>query len=290
MSWKLRHCVKKGYVQPALDLIDAGANIHSMYRWGVNRGNRIVHAVIYNPNMTAQLLPRLLECGVLNRRYSPASHPLNYALLSGNGIATDIILSYLEDHNIDFVEYVTEHDCVRFAVQSNAAILHEFLQYIPPDLVDNHGNTILHHAVNGIEEDFLTIPEIRRIIMVILMHGCPIDSLDVFGRSAYRVAEVRKLPVLDIFQQFRARDSIRQRSVLAICRRLCPGKKRAVTHSMFEDAVVDDGEICTICLTPFENNACKTKCGHFYHRECISKWWQRSEKCPVCQSALHLPA
>lgn len=43
---------------------------------------------------------------------------------------------------------------------------------------------------------------------------------------------------------------------------------------------------CTICLGDFEENDICTHlpkpCGHYYHKECINKWFHKSSKCPLC--------
>jgi hypothetical protein len=41
---------------------------------------------------------------------------------------------------------------------------------------------------------------------------------------------------------------------------------------------------CIICLNDMETNQSATllKCGHVYHTECIHKWFQRRNVCPVC--------
>lgn len=56
---------------------------------------------------------------------------------------------------------------------------------------------------------------------------------------------------------------------------------------------------CPVCLQPFgEEDCCKTRCGHAFHRVCVEKWvdhqhavCQRERKaveasCPVCRTTL----
>ena len=45
------------------------------------------------------------------------------------------------------------------------------------------------------------------------------------------------------------------------------------------------GVMCTICLDEYENMDIlrKTKCGHIYHDECVTPWFNKSPTCPVCR-------
>lgn len=44
--------------------------------------------------------------------------------------------------------------------------------------------------------------------------------------------------------------------------------------------------VCSICLENFENddNVRLLKCHHIYHDECIKEWFERSSKCPLCNT------
>lgn len=49
---------------------------------------------------------------------------------------------------------------------------------------------------------------------------------------------------------------------------------------------------CVVCLEDLGDTAselCSTHCGHMFHRACLSKWLQRSDKCPSCQASLMRP-
>ena len=41
-------------------------------------------------------------------------------------------------------------------------------------------------------------------------------------------------------------------------------------------------EECSICLDVIEQNRRELKCTHNYHKECIEKWLEKSNKCPLC--------
>jgi hypothetical protein len=40
---------------------------------------------------------------------------------------------------------------------------------------------------------------------------------------------------------------------------------------------------CIICLSKNRKNLIKTKCNHYYHKECIIKWCEISNTCPACR-------
>eukprot|EP00928_Gymnodinium_smaydae_P013951 TRINITY_DN15056_c0_g1_i1.p1 TRINITY_DN15056_c0_g1~~TRINITY_DN15056_c0_g1_i1.p1 ORF type:complete len:155 (-),score=25.51 TRINITY_DN15056_c0_g1_i1:175-639(-) len=46
-----------------------------------------------------------------------------------------------------------------------------------------------------------------------------------------------------------------------------------------------EGSTCSVCLVAFTHSdaVAALKCGHFFHRECVSKWLlERSRCCPLC--------
>ena len=46
-------------------------------------------------------------------------------------------------------------------------------------------------------------------------------------------------------------------------------------------------EQCTICLEQHDKTtSCKTQCGHYFHKDCITKWAKRSFSCPLCRTQL----
>jgi len=49
-----------------------------------------------------------------------------------------------------------------------------------------------------------------------------------------------------------------------------------------------DGESCSICYNPLEENVVQTICSHAFHSECIDRWVQVSNppSCPMCRGAL----
>jgi hypothetical protein len=44
-----------------------------------------------------------------------------------------------------------------------------------------------------------------------------------------------------------------------------------------------DGYECPICFESNGSGWLKTECGHTFHTDCISRWWDESESCPCCR-------
>ena len=45
---------------------------------------------------------------------------------------------------------------------------------------------------------------------------------------------------------------------------------------------------CSICLSKIYKQKIKLKCNHFYHKECIEKWFTKNNSCPVCRKEILL--
>ncbi len=52
--------------------------------------------------------------------------------------------------------------------------------------------------------------------------------------------------------------------------------------------IVETATECPICSAPFRagDSACKTVCGHTFHRKCVDDWMSRSDKCPMCRASM----
>ena len=48
---------------------------------------------------------------------------------------------------------------------------------------------------------------------------------------------------------------------------------------------------CSICLNPvrYTRASKQLDCGHLYHRECIDKWMEFGDTCPMCRSQVSVP-
>lgn len=47
---------------------------------------------------------------------------------------------------------------------------------------------------------------------------------------------------------------------------------------------------CTICLEPMRSSeeSLTLECHHGYHVDCIKKWKENNESCPLCRRNLHV--
>jgi hypothetical protein len=47
---------------------------------------------------------------------------------------------------------------------------------------------------------------------------------------------------------------------------------------------------CSICLEPIRasNESLTLECCHKYHVDCIKRWKQNNESCPLCRDNLHV--
>jgi len=40
---------------------------------------------------------------------------------------------------------------------------------------------------------------------------------------------------------------------------------------------------CCICLKDFTNDSIMLSCGHHFHSECLLKWFDKKNTCPMCR-------
>jgi len=52
-------------------------------------------------------------------------------------------------------------------------------------------------------------------------------------------------------------------------------------YEYMNEASIDEDLVCSICGTVM-NNPCRTPCGHHFCRECIAKWLEQHQTCPLC--------
>lgn len=57
--------------------------------------------------------------------------------------------------------------------------------------------------------------------------------------------------------------------------------------SNLEELNVNKEEKCSICLTNFEDGEelANLQCNHYFHIDCIKKWLNKNESCPLCRSS-----
>lgn len=44
---------------------------------------------------------------------------------------------------------------------------------------------------------------------------------------------------------------------------------------------MNTNEECSICLNILNRSILKTECNHFFHKECLTKW--KNKTCPLCR-------
>lgn len=44
------------------------------------------------------------------------------------------------------------------------------------------------------------------------------------------------------------------------------------------------GDECSICYNGYVSSGTKLRCGHFYHEQCILRWLETSNTCPLCRT------
>ena len=51
-----------------------------------------------------------------------------------------------------------------------------------------------------------------------------------------------------------------------------------------ESVLFTDSATCSICIASHaRKGSVKLRCGHCYHRQCISTWLERAQTCPLCR-------
>lgn len=52
--------------------------------------------------------------------------------------------------------------------------------------------------------------------------------------------------------------------------------------------IIDNNSECCICLSQYSKSDTISilECGHFYHTDCIKKWYCKSTSCPICRFQL----
>merc|ERR1719217_246908 len=71
--------------------------------------------------------------------------------------------------------------------------------------------------------------------------------------------------------------------------RLAEDEIGALPKVRFEQA---EEQQCSICLEDFQSGELLTElpCRHFFHVECVAKWFQRSTRCPLCRCGCQVAA
>lgn len=60
------------------------------------------------------------------------------------------------------------------------------------------------------------------------------------------------------------------------------------SFTKFHETHFNEPELCVICQMTTETGV-KLPCGHSFHKDCISNWVSRSNRCPICQQDIKKP-
>lgn len=51
----------------------------------------------------------------------------------------------------------------------------------------------------------------------------------------------------------------------------------------------NDDRQCSICFEQLNGNCIQLRCDHYFHENCISRWLNRQDTCPVCRNQVYDP-
>ncbi|KAI3890926.1 hypothetical protein MKX03_013109 [Papaver bracteatum] len=60
-------------------------------------------------------------------------------------------------------------------------------------------------------------------------------------------------------------------------------KGEGIESHMKKIVVLDDDEVCAVCLQDMKVGTVFLKCSHAFHHKCISEWSTRKPNCPLCR-------
>jgi hypothetical protein len=52
--------------------------------------------------------------------------------------------------------------------------------------------------------------------------------------------------------------------------------------------IIPYNTICSICLDYITNDYKKTNCNHIFHNQCLDKWFEHNNTCPLCRQCILL--
>lgn len=66
------------------------------------------------------------------------------------------------------------------------------------------------------------------------------------------------------------------------------GQQQTIEELTSNIIVMNDMELCSICLEPFQNNEriVNLQCNHSYHTTCINNWMRTKPTCPICRLSI----
>jgi len=105
------------------------------------------------------------------------------------------------------------------------------------------------------------------------------------GLDAGFVGVLRRLALDSAFDESLVRTARRLLQLGAVLagQRLSDEEIYALPKVRFESA---EEQACAICLEPYNQGELLTalRCNHFFHVDCLTRWFQRSTQCPLCRA------
>jgi hypothetical protein len=69
---------------------------------------------------------------------------------------------------------------------------------------------------------------------------------------------------------------------------ICENKIQREMDFIFEKKIIEKEKICSICLDETTSESRHyLRCGHFFHNDCLLRWFEENSQCPVCRLVLH---
>ena len=87
-----------------------------------------------------------------------------------------------------------------------------------------------------------------------------------------------------IWKQARREDNIQIQPESTKIKTIKPISHQYGTEGVFTTESEVKPELCSICIDTYRDNdrIFTLNCGHTYHKECISKWYEKKNTCPYC--------
>ena len=60
--------------------------------------------------------------------------------------------------------------------------------------------------------------------------------------------------------------------------------EQLMKESLEQKKISKPEEKCCICMNECKNKTCTLECGHIFHTNCIFKWFNKNNNCPICRA------
>ncbi|KAI3875091.1 hypothetical protein MKW98_019664 [Papaver atlanticum] len=108
--------------------------------------------------------------------------------------------------------------------------------------------------------------------------NAPLDVYDEEESLRYFGLVLGGLGVIDRFEYYGRTNLNEYDEEFSVCKDIESHMKKIV--------VLDDGEVCSVCLQDInvgDENTRVLKCSHIFHHRCMSEWSKRKPNCPLCR-------